>query len=89
MAVALLIIPAAAARLWTHTVTTMSAVAAAFGVTACLVGLTLAFHAASAPGATIALVAVALLAASFDATLPRRSRRSAAHQVDLQPTQAS
>lgn len=89
MAVALLVIPAAAARLWTRTLAAMSALAVAFGVAACLAGLTVSFHAASAPGATIAIVAVALLAASFAATLPRRGRRPAAHQADLQPTKAA
>lgn len=89
MAVALLVIPAAAARLWTRTVAAMSMLAAALGVTACLTGLTLSFHAASPPGATIALVAVALLAGSFVATRPRRGTRAAAHVADLHPANAS
>lgn len=83
MSVALLVIPAAAARLWTRTVAAMSVLAAVFGVASCLIGLTVSFHAASAPGATIALVAVALLAVSFIATLPRRGTRAVAHASDL------
>ncbi len=83
MSVALLVIPAAAARLWTRTVAAMSVLAAVLGVASCLIGLTVSFHAASAPGATIALVAVALLAVSFIATLPRRGTRAVAHACDL------
>lgn len=85
MAVALLVVPAAAARLWTSTVAAMSALAVAFGISACVVGLTLSFHASSAPGATIALVAVALLAVSFAATLPRRVAPPAEHAAELAP----
>lgn len=79
MSVALFVVPAAAARLWTRTVLTMSAVAVAFGLTSTVVGLTASFHAGTAPGATIALAAVALLAGSFLATFPQRIRQPAAH----------
>jgi len=81
MSVALFVIPAAAARLWTQTVEAMTALAVAFGLISCLAGLTLAYHAATAPGATIALVAVALLVVSFSATLPRRGRPPLAHKA--------
>jgi len=81
MSVALFVVPPAAARLWTHTVEAMAVLAVAFGLISCLTGLTLAYHAATAPGATIALVAVSLLAVSFGATLPRRGRRPLAHEV--------
>jgi ABC 3 transport family len=54
----------------------MSILAVAFGIAACVTGLTLSFHTASPPGATISLVAVALLVASFAATLPRRGNRA-------------
>jgi hypothetical protein len=70
MSVALFIIPAAAARLWTHTTEAMSALAAGLGLVSTTFGLTLAYHLATAPGATVALVAVALLALSVLATLP-------------------
>jgi len=79
MSVALFVVPPSAARLWTHTVEAMTALAVAFGVASCVAGLTLAYHAATAPGATIALVAVALLAVSFAATLPRRGRPPLSH----------
>ena len=52
---------------------------AAFGVTCALAGLTISYHADSAPGATIALCAVAILAASFLLTLPRRVAPPHAH----------
>ena len=73
MSVALFIIPPAAARLWTRTVAQMAALASILGVAASLTGLTISYHADSAPGATIALCAVAILAASFALTLPRRT----------------
>lgn len=73
MSVALFVIPPAAARLWCATVARMAALAAAFGVASSLVGLTISYHAGSAPGATIALCAVAILAVSFAGTLPCRT----------------
>ncbi len=83
MSIALLIVPAAAARLWTHTTETMSVLAATIGVVSCVVGLTLSYHLGAAPGATIALVTVAALVVSAVATLPRRIRLPAAHAADL------
>ncbi|HEY4277024.1 MAG TPA: metal ABC transporter permease [Conexibacter sp.] len=74
MSVALFVIPPAAARLWSGTVRRMAALAACFGVGSSLAGLTISYHAGSAPGATIALCSVAILAISFVATLPRRVR---------------
>lgn len=79
MSIAMLIVPAAAARLWTTTLFQMTLVACAFGVGSALVGLTLAYHLASAPGATIALCAVAVLGVSALATMPRRTRAPSAH----------
>ncbi len=79
MSVALFVIPPAAARLWCATVGRMAALAAAFGVAASTVGLTLSYHAGSAPGATIALCAVAVLVVSFLATLPRRATAPLGH----------
>jgi manganese/iron transport system permease protein len=72
MSVALFVIPPAAARLWARTTAQMAAVACGFGVAASLAGMTISYHADSAPGATIALCAVAILAASFVITIPRR-----------------
>lgn len=60
LSVAMLVTPAATARLVTNRITTMTGVAVGLGVTACLGGLTLSYHLASPPGPTIALVAVAL-----------------------------
>jgi ABC-type Mn2+/Zn2+ transport system permease subunit len=79
MSIAMLVIPAAAARLWTTTVLGMTALACALGVSAAAGGLTLAYHLATPPGATIALTAVALMAVSVLLTAPRRGRRPAAH----------
>jgi ABC-type Mn2+/Zn2+ transport system permease subunit len=79
MSVALLVIPPAAARLWTNTVEAMTAIAVLLGLIACVAGLTLAYHAGTPPGATIALAAVALLGGSFAVTLPRRAPRPLAH----------
>lgn len=62
MSVAMLVTPAATARLVTSRVLTMSALAVALGVSAAVVGLTLSYHLSSPPGATIALVAAAQFA---------------------------
>jgi len=82
MSVALFVVPPAAARLWTATVEAMAALAVTLGLLATLAGLTLAYHAGTAPGATIALCAVACLAVSFAATLPRRGRAPAGHAAE-------
>lgn len=86
MAIALFVVPAAAARLWTQTAEAMSALAALLGLAAALGGLHVAYHLATPPGATVALVAVALLGASVAATLPRRARRPAGHAAELART---
>jgi ABC-type Mn2+/Zn2+ transport system permease subunit len=59
MSVAMLITPAAAARLVTNRVETMTAVAVIIGVTSALGGLTASYHLATPPGPTIALATVA------------------------------
>jgi ABC-type Mn2+/Zn2+ transport system permease subunit len=71
MSVAMLIIPAATARMLTDRTLTMTAAAVAFGLMAAVGGLTLSYHLAAAPGATIALTAVAICLATWVATLPR------------------
>ncbi|HEY4410950.1 MAG TPA: metal ABC transporter permease [Acidimicrobiia bacterium] len=68
MSIAMLVTPAATARLVTTRVTTMTLVAVAVGVVSALAGLTLSYHLRSAPGPTIALVAVACFAVAFVAT---------------------
>lgn len=85
MSIAMLIVPAAAARMWTSTLLQMSLVACALGLTSAVVGLTLAYHLASAPGATIALTAVGVLVASALLTAPRRARAAAAHSGAVPP----
>jgi ABC-type Mn2+/Zn2+ transport system permease subunit len=79
MSIAMLIVPAAAARLWSTTLLQMTLLACATGVTSAVVGLTLAYHLASAPGATIALTAVGILAVSAALTMPRRATLPAGH----------
>jgi ABC-type Mn2+/Zn2+ transport system permease subunit len=69
MSVAMLVTPAATARLFTTRVTTMTAAAVGLGVTAALGGLTLSYHLAAPPGATISLVAAGQLLVAFAITL--------------------
>jgi manganese/iron transport system permease protein len=64
LAVALLVAPAATARLWTDRVGSAMAVAAVLGAGAGLIGLAISVRADTAAGATIALVAAAGLAIS-------------------------
>lgn len=82
MTVAMVIVPAATARLWTQTVEGMCALGSALGACSAVAGLTAAYHASTPPGATIALAAVGALAVSFAITLPRRGRTPAAHVDD-------
>ena len=74
MSIAMLVTPAATARMVTTRVATMTLVAGGLGVFSALAGLTLSYHLRSAPGATIALVAVAAFLAAFLITQPRRNR---------------
>lgn len=64
MSVAMLITPAATARLVTNRIETMTALAVAVGVTSSLAGLTLSYHLATPPGPTIAAVTVVWFAAA-------------------------
>jgi len=73
MSVAMLITPAATARLLTQRIETMTAVAIAIGVLSALVGLTTSYHLATPPGPTIALVTVACFAVATVTTLRRRT----------------
>ncbi|MGF1668131.1 MAG: metal ABC transporter permease, partial [Acidimicrobiia bacterium] len=59
MSVAMLVTPAAAARLITTRVETMTAVAVGIGTSSALGGLTLSYHLGTPPGPTIALTTVA------------------------------
>jgi manganese/iron transport system permease protein len=83
LAVALIVAPAAAARLWTERLGATMAVAAALGIVSGVGGLAVSQHWRVAAGATIALVAagvfaVSLLAAPRHGLLARTRRRPAA-----------
>jgi ABC-type Mn2+/Zn2+ transport system permease subunit len=84
LAVALMVAPAAAARLWTERLGATMALAAALGVASGVAGLAISQHWRVAAGATIALVtagvfAVSLLAAPPHGLLSRlRARRPSA-----------
>jgi len=81
--VAMLVNPAVAARLVTTRVSTMTLAAIGFGVGSALVGLTASSHLSSPPGATVALAAVAVLAAMFLATYPRRRHTRHTHHAHV------
>jgi ABC-type Mn2+/Zn2+ transport system permease subunit len=83
LSVALLVTPAAGARLVTERIGTMTAVAIGVGVTSCLGGLTLAYHLATPPGPTIALLTVAwfVALAGSDRLRSRVTRRAAVPEV--------
>jgi ABC-type Mn2+/Zn2+ transport system permease subunit len=74
LSVALLVTPATAARLLCRRLVPLTIVAVAIGVASSLGGLTLSYHLATPPGATIALIAAVVFFGSFLVTLPRRSR---------------
>ena len=68
----LLIAPPAAAMIWADTITRIMALAATFGVVSVGIGLLISWHAATAGGATIAVVAVAIFFGSLAAAALRR-----------------
>ena len=72
MTVTMLVTPAATARLIARNLRQMTLWGVAFGVSEGVVGLMIAYHLSSAPGATIGLVAAAVFAIVFAITLPRR-----------------
>lgn len=82
LSVALLVVPAATARLWTTTILRMTLLAMALGITATATGLTLSWHVNTPPGATVALLTVLALAASAAATRPRHTEPPSAHLGD-------
>jgi ABC-type Mn2+/Zn2+ transport system permease subunit len=65
LAVALIVAPAATARLWTERLRATMAVAAVLGAASGVIGLAISLHWRVAAGATIVLVAAALFAASL------------------------
>ncbi len=83
MSIAMLVTPAAAARLITDRLRTMTLAAVGIGTACAFVGLTASYHLSTPPGATVALAAVAALILTFMVTLPRRTRhRHAAPDPD-------
>lgn len=60
LAVGILILPAAAARLWAHGLSGLTGLAVAFAFAACAIGLLVSYHAELASGPTIILVAGAI-----------------------------
>jgi manganese/iron transport system permease protein len=88
MSVAMLVNPAATARLVTIRVSSMTLAAVGFGVGAAVVGLTASYHFSSPPGATVALTGVIALAFVFVATYPRRRHTHAAHSTPLAASSA-
>ncbi|CAB4363328.1 MAG: iron chelate uptake ABC transporter family permease subunit [Actinobacteria bacterium] len=72
MSVTMLVTPAATSRLFARTLRQMTLWGMCLGVGEAVVGLMLSYHLDSAPGATIGLVAAAVFAIVFAATLPRR-----------------
>ena len=83
MSVAMLVVPPVAARLLTDRLVPMTVVAMAIGVGSGVVGLTASYHLESPPGATISLVAVAVLMAALFAPAERRRRRGRRHAGGL------
>lgn len=75
MSVAMLVTPAASARLLTNRISTMTAVAVLIGTTSAVGGLTASYHLATPPGPTIALFAVAWFTVAAAATWPQRRHR--------------
>jgi ABC-type Mn2+/Zn2+ transport system permease subunit len=80
LVVAVLVAPAATARLLTHRMGAMLVAAAAIAIVAAIAGLYLSYYAGSAAGASIAgmLVAAYLVAAGVRALLPSRARSAPA-----------
>ncbi len=77
MSVAMLVTPAATARLVTNDVRSMTFIGIAVGVISSLVGFVAAYHLDASPGAVIALTAALAFAIVYTASLPRRMRHHA------------
>lgn len=77
MSVAMLVTPAATARLLTGDVRSMTFVGCAVGVGTSLIGFVAAFHLDASPGAVIAISGSLVFAVVYGMTLPRRMRHHA------------
>lgn len=76
LCVALLVAPAAAARLWSDDLATTMVIAAGFGVASGALGLAISVAARTAAGATVALVAAGFFVLSTLISTARSARRS-------------
>ena len=87
LVVGLLVAPAAAARPWTHGIGSSTALAAGIGSVAVLTGLLLSWHAGTAAGASVALVAVVSypVSAGLHALLRTHSPRRSPASTPLPP----
>lgn len=74
MSVAMLVTPAASARLITNRIGVMTTVSALIGLGAAVTGLILSYHLSTPPGATIALTAATAFLGIFLLTIPSRNR---------------
>jgi manganese transport system permease protein len=81
MSVAMLITPATTARMLTHRLVTMTLLAGVIGAVCSVAGLVISYHASTAPGATIALVAATVCLAVWALTLPSRTHDHARPNV--------
>lgn len=90
LVVGLLLAPAVAASHWTTRMPTRMALSAAFGIAAVILGLLLSWHAATAAGASVAAVAVFVVAAlaSVRGVIAARSRRRVLAPSHPAPTPA-
>lgn len=71
---AMLVVPAATARLVTVDVRAMTVTGIGVGLVASLGGFVVSYHTDAAPGASVALTACVLFAVAYLATVPRRHR---------------
>jgi len=74
MSVAMLVTPAASARLVTNRIGFMTFISVLIGMGAAVLGLIFSYHLSTPPGATIALTAAIAFLSIFIATIPKRNR---------------
>ena len=74
MSVAMLVTPAASARLVTNRIGVMTFISVLIGMGAAVLGLIFSYHLSTPPGATIALTAAIAFLSIFIVTIPKRNR---------------
>jgi ABC-type Mn2+/Zn2+ transport system permease subunit len=74
MSVAMLVTPAASARLVTNRIGLMTFISVLIGMGAAVLGLIFSYHLSTPPGATIALTAAIAFLSIFIVTIPKRNR---------------